>query len=193
METLEAIRARRSVRAFTPEVVPDEHLEVILNAARLAPTAGNQQPWRFLVVRDTCAAASLGAKLEAKLYRSRSTTESHERTEDQRKAAASQLRRVISAPVLIFLWVDTTTYPDLVLLDAALAAENLMLAARAMGYGTSFQTTYFDEQLVREHFGVPERYRLVCTIPLGRPLAWPETPPKRPLEELVWYETYSGV
>jgi nitroreductase len=52
MEVFEAIKARRSVRSYTPEPVPDEVLRRLLEAARLAPSAMNYQPWRFIVVRS---------------------------------------------------------------------------------------------------------------------------------------------
>ncbi|MGC9346292.1 MAG: nitroreductase family protein, partial [Candidatus Bathyarchaeales archaeon] len=53
MEVFEAIEKRRSIRKYKPSSIPDEHLKKILEAARLAPSAGNRQPWRFIIVRSS--------------------------------------------------------------------------------------------------------------------------------------------
>ncbi|TRO50072.1 nitroreductase, partial [Candidatus Bathyarchaeota archaeon] len=60
MNIFDAIKTRRSVRKYKPEPVLDEHLKQILEAARLAPSAGNKQPWRFVVVRDPELRRKLG-------------------------------------------------------------------------------------------------------------------------------------
>ncbi|MBE0633942.1 nitroreductase family protein, partial [Candidatus Bathyarchaeota archaeon] len=52
MNVIEAIKTRRSVRKYKPTPIPEEHLKTILEAARLAPSAGNKQPWKFIIVRD---------------------------------------------------------------------------------------------------------------------------------------------
>jgi len=100
----------------------------------------------------------------------------------------TQLGDVIAAPILVFIFVDTTKYPTLAAYDGALAAGNLMLAARSFGYGSSFQTSFFPKGVVREHFGVHKEYRLICAVPLGRPKEWPPAPPRKSLNELVAYE-----
>lgn len=187
---LRLIHERRSVRAFRPDPVPDEHLEQMLDAARHAPTAGNQQPWRFLVVRDRDNLARLRLALEAWL---RQRIDAWEAAPEEKAArlegVLAYLAGVLAAPLFVFILVDTSTHPELVAYDGALAAENLMLAARALDYGTCFQTTFFPEEVVCRHFGVPERFHLVCALPVGRPTEWPPAPPKRPLAELVCYES----
>ena len=74
--------------------------------------------------------------------------------------------------------------------DGPLAVAMLMIAARALGYGTGFYTTYFPEARMREFFGIPERYNLVCFTPIGVPVEWPPVPPKKPLEELIVFEKF---
>jgi nitroreductase len=66
----------------------------------------------------------------------------------------------------------------------------LMIAARSLGYGTGFYTTYFPETRMREFLGIPDRYNLVCFTPIGVPAEWPPAPAKRPLEEFVVFEKF---
>jgi nitroreductase len=189
MDILQVIKDRRSVRAFRPDPVPDEHLETMLDAARYAPTAGNRQPWCFLVVRERANLERLRPKLEQHMRERIEATEEEPTAQIERLHAASvYVEEIFAAPLFIFIFVDTSAYPELVAYDGALAAGNLMLAARALGYATCFQTTFFPEEVVHDHFGVPRRFRFICAVPVGRPVEWPPTPPKKPLTELVRYE-----
>ncbi|MFX1539005.1 MAG: nitroreductase family protein [Promethearchaeota archaeon] len=79
-----------------------------------------------------------------------------------------------------------TTYPDLVMFDGALAAQNIMLAAHALGYGSSFQTSFFPEQVVKEYFTIPEHYKFICALPIGKKIQTPDMPEKKPLETFIW-------
>jgi nitroreductase len=188
-DIFEIIKKRRSVRQFTPEAVPNQDLELILDAARYAPTAGNKQPWRFLVVCQRENLSHLQVELEA-WVRNWIRTKGFDSSEqaEHLDGAMTCLERILSAPLIIFILVDTSVYPDLVAYDGALAAANLMLAARALGYGTSFQTTFFPEDVVCHYFSIPEKFHLICAIPVGRPVEWPAAPPKKSLAELVYYE-----
>ncbi len=67
-----------------------------------------------------------------------------------------------------------------------------MTAARTLGYGTGFFTTFFADAVMRPFFGIPERYTMVCFTPVGVPEAWPDTPPKKSLEELVLQGGFEG-
>ena len=88
--------------------------------------------------------------------------------------------QAFSAPVYVAILVDSEArYPDYVLYDGTLAAENLVIAARALGYGTGFFTTFFPEKQMKIFFGIPDRYRLICFTPIGKPAEWPERPRKR--------------
>ena len=145
---VEIIKKRRSIRTFTAEPVPDEHLDLMLDAARNAPSAGNGQPWRFLVVRERDNLARLLALLEPWL-RARIEAAGDPETQAERfESALDHLREILTAPLFVFVWVDASLYPALVVYDGALAAQNLMLAARAIGYGTCFMTTFFPEDIM---------------------------------------------
>jgi nitroreductase len=114
MDALETIRTRRSIRSYTAEPVPPEKVDTLLRAAMAAPSANNQRPWRFVIVRDRATLARLA---EATPW-------------------ATPLRQ---APVGIVVFADTSANlfnADLAIVDCGLAAQNLMLAARAEGLGT---------------------------------------------------------
>jgi nitroreductase len=178
------------VRVYKPDPIPEGHLQLILNAARHAPTAGNNQPWQFLVVRERKNLSCLFSKLEERLQaRIQAVEQDPVKQAEQLDGVLTYLEDIFVAPLIIFIFVDTRVYPELVVFDGALAAGNLMLAACALGYGTCFQTTFFPEDIIREHFDIPEHLSLICAIPVGHPLEWPSTPSKKPLHELVQYET----
>ena len=182
---------RRTVRRFTSAPVPDAHVRIVLDAARHAPTAGNQQPWKFLVVRDRQGLDTLKTVArDAYLERYRLEGGSGD-TAAVRRQVEQALEGALSAPVYIAVLADREApYADYIFHDAALAAGNLMNAARALGYGTGFFTTYFPDAVLRPLFQIPERYTVVCFTPLGVPEAWPDTPAKKPLQELVVEERF---
>jgi len=170
VDVFEAIRARRSVRRFMREPIAPEVLEELLSAAVLAPSAGNAQPWRFIVVRDP--------QLKEGLV-----------------AAAYGQSFLGEAPVVIVVCADLerarrayrergeTLY---CLQDTAAAVQNLLLAATAKGLGTCWVGA-FDEGRVAELLGLPRGLRPVALIPVGRPAESPRPRPRRPLSELIEY------
>jgi len=74
--------------------------------------------------------------------------------------------------------------------DGALAAGYLMLAARALGYGTVFCTDSIPEKLTKKIFDIPDHFTRICITPVGVPESWPESPLKKSLDELVVYEMF---
>ena len=187
------LKTRRTVRKYKPTAVPKEHLLKILDAARMAATAGNQQPWKFLVVQDQEKLARLRAETLAGALKA---IEEREKTLNQKLDAAKENARkyyegILSAPVYVAVLVDTkATYPDFILYDGTLAAGNLMLAARALGYGTAFLTSAIPEDKLRAFLKLPDQYKLICFTPIGVPEEWPPPPPKKPLEEVVVFESF---
>ena len=149
MDLLEAIHTRRSVRRFTDEPVTDEQLETLLRAAMAAPSAGNQQPWRFVIVRDADMRARLA---EATPY----------------SAPAGR------APLAIVVLGDTRNnkHPGYWVQDCSAAVENLLLAAHAMGLGAVWMGVHPTEDRARavaEIVGAPEDVVPLCMIAVGVP------------------------
>jgi len=173
MEVFEAIKGRRSVRAYTDEEVPDEAIEKILDAARWAPSAGNLQSWEFVVVRDP----------EAK----------------RRLAEAAWGQRFIArAPVVIVVCANQKRsargYGErgaslYCIQDAAAATQNMLLAAYALGLGTCWVGA-FDERRVAEVINAPSGVRPVAIIPVGRPAERPRPPSRLSLDKVVHYESF---
>jgi nitroreductase len=188
----EAFQTRRSVRNFKPDAVPEADLRRILDAARSAPTSGNQQPWKFLVVRDP---AKIAALKEANVQRLLGPTDpkkplSEEEKNKRETSIRNRLAGYFSAPVyIVILTDDQSTFPDYNHWDGPMAAGYLMLAARALGYGTVFITDGIPDAVTKKVLNIPARYTRVCITPLGVPVEWPQSPPKKPLEDFIAWET----
>ena len=181
----ETVKNRRSVREFEPTPIPDEDLNQILDAARLAPTSGNQQPWKFVVVRDRSIIdelkdACVQRNLEARKARGM------EATPEVAERVAEGLQGYFSAPAYVVILTDgESQYPTYNHWDGPMAAGYLMLAARALGYGTVFITDSIPADVTKEVLNIPDRFTRVCITPLGVPVAWPDPPEKKGLEEFI--------
>jgi nitroreductase len=186
----EVFLKRRSVRKFRPDAIPEGDITKIIDAARMAPTSGNQQPWKFLVIRDrklidrmieACAQGS------AKNFTPNGMNGTKEEFLEKRRKAFSE--GYFSAPVFIVVLTDNNSkYPDYNYWDGPLAAGYLMLAARALGYGTVFVTDAIPESVTAEVLQIPDNYTRVCITPLGIPFEWPATPEKKKLEDFISYD-----
>ena len=185
-------KTRRSVRNFKPDAVPEADLCRILDAARSAPTSGNQQPWKFLVVRDP---AKIAALKEANVERLLGQADpkkplSAEEKSKRETSIRNRLAGYFSAPVYIVILTDNqSTYPTYNHWDGPMAAGYLMLAARALGYGTVFVTDVIPDAVTKKVLNIPDRYTRVCITPLGVPVEWPQSPEKKPLEDFIAWET----
>jgi len=193
----ETVAARRSVRSFKADAVSDAHLAMILDAARMAATSGNQQPWKFLVVRDRQKMAALKkACLEAGMLRIQAGAGSAAAPDpdaEQVKKLQGYYDTIFTAPLFVVVLVDKQSrYPDYNRFDGPMAVANLMLAARALGYGTVFYTDTIAPDAARRVLRIPERYEQVCITPIGVPSEWPKPPAKKELSDFIVYESFSG-
>lgn len=189
----DVMKNRRSVRKYKPDPVPQQDVNKIIDAARMAATSGNQQPWKFLIVQERNRIDSLKEFCIKK---------SIERYTAERKPSKTDLEsridriteyydNYLSAPIYVVILTDNNSeYPDYNHWDGPLAAANLMLAARALGYGTVFCTDSINEAITKEFFNIPDQYTRVCITPIGIPYDWPETPEKKALENLIVHETF---
>lgn len=168
-------KTRRSVRKFKPTPVPDEHLRQILEAAHYAPTPRNRQAWKFVVIRNR---------------------EILDRIKEECIRLGGEQSRpyftdYLSAPVYVAVLAETQTRnPVNDVTAGALAAENLMLAARALGYGTVFCVNSIPEDVTKKILEIPDTYKRVCITPIGIPDEWPETPAKKDLEEVIIHDKF---
>ena len=176
METWEVIRTKRAVRDYEPRPVPAEVVERVLQAGRLAGSARNLQPWRFILVRET-----------------------------ENKEALSRCgryaRHLAQAAFVVVLCTEREAR-RWAPFDAGRAAQNMMLAAWDQGVGSCVVALH-DEASARTLLGIPEAYDIQVAIAFGYPLAAGEGPVQRfirtrvlgvrgrkPLDELVFYERW---
>lgn len=169
MDVHQAIKTRRSVRSYKAESVLEEKLKKVLEVARLAPSAHNEQEWKFVVVRD--------AEKRKKLAE-----------------AASNQEFVGEAPVVI---VAVALEPEEVMssgvpnyaVDLAIAVDHMTLAAVEGGLGTCWVGA-FSQEKVKKVLGIPERYKVVVLLPLGFPADKPQPKSRKNIEEIVCDENY---
>jgi nitroreductase len=187
------IQNRRSVREFKSDSIPEKDIIRIIDAARMAPTSGNQQPWKFLVIRDK---NKFNQMKEACIKRALDSFDKNTNNNETKEQFTEKIRKRLSAgyfsaPVFIVVLTDNnSTYPDYNHWDGPLAAGYLMLAARALGYGTVFITDAIPESVTKEVLQIPDNYTRVCITPLGIPVEWPATPKKKELEEFIVREKF---
>ena len=162
METFEAIQKRRSIRSYTGDLVPKEDLERIVDAGRLAPSGNNKQPWHFIVVTDKNMIQKLSITAEW--------------------SAKAGAMIAVAMEAASKYWVE----------DGSAAVENMLLAAAALGYGTCWLegNALPHEESIKAWLNIPEDLKLLTLIPVGVPVAWPENKAKKPLEEVLHWETF---
>lgn len=167
MGVFEAIKTRRSIRRYKEDPIDEETLRKVLEAARLAPSAANRQPWRFIVVTDPIVKRSLRKAYDKEWFTSAPVI-------------------VVACAVPEEAWVrrDGEEYWKV---DVSIAMQNLVLAAWDEGLGTCWIGA-FDENEAKQALGVPPNVRIVAMTPLGYP-AETKGPVsnRKPLSEIVHY------
>lgn len=156
---IDNIMTRVSVRSYTSEPVSDEMVEILLRAGMAAPTAMNRQPWAFVVVNDRDTLDKLAAELRyAKML------------------AEAPLAIVVCAETRVTLKDGTVVENNFWEHDASAAAENILLAANALGLGAVWTAASGDRaEIVRDALGITGTVMPLCVIPIGHP-AVNETP-----------------
>jgi len=184
METLEAIKTRRSVRRFADQAVEPEKLQAVLEALRQAPSWSNLQCWSLVVVEDQQVRDRIS---ELSFVESFFSAYGY-KTNPAQKALAQ-------APLVIVACADPQRSGDLrgqqyYMADLGIATENLMLAAHDQGLGSVF-VGVFDEEQLKALLGIPANIRIVGLFPLGYPAGESKGgPPRKPLSEFVHYGTW---
>jgi len=169
MELESVIKKRQSIRAYKNRPVPEEKLQKVLEAARLAPSASNRQPWKFVVVKE-------------------------DKRRQEIAQAANYQTFVGEAPVVIAAIATNTehvmscgvpSHP----VDLAIAVDHMTLAAANEGLGTCWIGA-FSQEKVKKILKIPERYRVVALLPLGYPKEGKRVKLRKSLSEIVCYETF---
>jgi nitroreductase len=175
MDVFEAIRGRRSIREFRAGQVDEDDLKRILDAGRLAPSAGNCQPLEMVVVREE--------KIK----------------QDLARAALGQ-SFVAEAPIVIVVCANIPRTSSrygrrgaelYCIQDTAASTQNIHLAAHALGYGTCWVGA-FDEKAVAKAIKAPPEVRPVAIVPMGRPAEKPGPAPRLPLSKIVHQNSFGN-
>ena len=171
MSVYETIRDRGSIRRYKAQPIPEKELETILDAARLAQSAANRQPWQFVVVTD-------------------------EATKKALVSAAGQQSFVRDAAATIVCIVDPEACANVgpfsgFLIDAAIAIENMVLTAWDQGIGSCWIGAY-NERETKQLLGIPDHLRVVSLLTLGYPDEEPGPKKRKSLDEIVHYDRYGG-
>jgi len=173
MDLQEAIKGRRSIRNFKKQNIPEETITRLIEAASYAPSAGNIQPWHFIIVRNPTI---------------------------KKKLAESALNQhhVEQAPVVIVVCADekrssigygTRGRTLYCLQDTAAATQNILLTAHSLGLGTCWVGA-FNEDEAKEAVNAPEGVRPVAMIPVGIPDEKPRQRDRKLLSQLTYYDGF---
>jgi nitroreductase len=172
MEFCEAVQKRLSVRSYKPDPVPDDILNRILEAGRLAPSAKNIQPWKFIIIRDSEVKKALVPACRGQAF-------------------------IAEAPIVICAcalteqaWKGMGGYWTAEAVDVTIAIEHMMLAAAAEGLGTCWIGAYVEAD-VRKVLAIPEGVKPIALTPLGYPARESKPRPRKPLSEIVCYDKYA--
>ncbi len=190
MDVFEAIKTTRAMRRLDADKpVSDDDLWTILEAATKAPSGGNGQPMRWIVVKDAAKRAKLGEIYKkswapvAEMYRARTPAE--DTTTTRVLNSADHLgEHMGDAPVILVPCAKggdpASIYPGV---------QNLFLAARALGLGTTLTTVHkLNEQEVRDVLDIPEDVSTFALIPVGYPTGnWGEAQ-RRPVQEVTYWD-----
>ena len=158
MDTYTCIRTRREIRDYLDKPIPNETVQRILEAGRLAPSSKNSQPWHFIVIKD---------RMTLKKISELTPTGAH----------------IAKAALAIAILMDAAKLPEI---DGARAVQNMVLEAWEMGVGSCWVTNFYDDG-VKDLLGVPQRMKLVTVMPFGYPIELKTKGKKirKPLSEIV--------
>jgi nitroreductase len=191
----EAIFTQRAIRRFKDDPISDADLETILTAAARAPSGGNRQPWRFLAVRDKAIKQQLAEWYVAAYWARRkengfSGPADIPKDDSSGQAAlhfSTNADNYAKAPVLVLVIAEQPGA------DLSGACQNLMLAARALGIGSTITSIGgIHERDVHRLLGIPDGMDATCCIPLGYPEGKFGTAQRKPLSEIAFIDHFGA-
>ncbi|MHA2140234.1 MAG: nitroreductase family protein [Candidatus Thorarchaeota archaeon] len=172
----DVIRGRRSIRRYKEFDIPDKDIAAIIDAARLAPSAENSQPWRFLVVKEKGMKEVLAETASGQRFIA----------EANAVIMVLGLRSASCCPSNPARWYVQ---------DPMIAAEHLVLAATALGYGTCWVAMLETRptraiEIVKEALGIPEDALIISLVTVGVPDEAPSARPRKSIQEIAFMERY---
>jgi len=171
MELWDAIHQRRSIRKYKDKAIEDEKLERVLEAGRLAPSAGNRQEWKYVVVRDPDTREKLATAANGQQFVAEAAAVI--------VCCARESGHVMSC--------GQASYP----IDVAISVDHMTLAAIEEGLGTCWIGA-FKEEPVRNLLNIPGDVRVVSLLTIGYPDMEPKARQRRSMDEVVCYDTWQN-
>ncbi len=198
MDFFDVTNTQRAMRRLKPDPISEADLWKLLDTAIMAPSGGNLQPWNFVVVRDPEKKRKIGEwYLEAweKSYGPAREAMMADPARARTYNSADHLaRHLAEVPVLVLATLRRGPIPLDAIAGASIypAVQNLMLAARALGLGTTLTTLHkLHERDVKELLGIPENVETMALIPIGIPRGKFGTPSRMPAEKVVFWDSWS--
>ena len=192
----ETIFSLRAIRRFRPDPIPEADLRHILEAALHTPNGGNTQPWHFLVLREPELRAKFAA-LYHEAWWAKRLDEGIRGPEDlppgknTRRSAMRLAEQIGQAPVIILLCATAKGRGPMA--SVIPSAQNLLLAARALGIGGTITTLHAQvEERVHQLLGIPESAQVVYCLPLGYPRGSFGPTQRKPLSEVCSYDRWGN-
>lgn len=189
----------RAIRRFTADPVPSDAVRRIIEAGTQAPSGGNVQPWRFMVVRDPHVKAKLGAAYLKGFSEYSGRSAEQLRAEEDERPNNYLAVHFGEAPVIILACVEfkpmagdrtgmlsqpSSIYP---------AVQNMLLAARALGLGGVLTTNHrFHEADIKEALGMPDSWSILTMVPLGYPADRHGRKSRQPVEEVTFSDRWDN-
>jgi len=176
MDVFEAMSTCRAMRYLKPDPVDDELIEQIITAATWAPSPGNSQGRDFVVVRDPAKKAAIGDAIAAVMAAPVAAMERPDRTHRLMLDGTAHLIETLRTCPVLILVCGKAVYPyakpreSFVWSSVYPAAQNLIVAARALGLGTVFTTFHgVAEPTIRATLDIPDDVHIGCLVPVGWP------------------------
>jgi len=161
----EVITKRRSIRKFNAGVLTDEQLQILMEAAQLAPSASNMQPYEFVIVKND--------KLKAKLVKE------------------SGIQPFVTKAAIVFVGIGDPAREKWYKIDIAIAMEHLALQATELNLGSCWIGA-FNEEKVKEVLKIPVNKRVIALLPIGFPGQDPPARPRKSFNELYYTDYYKS-
>lgn len=197
---LNLMKSRRSVRRFKSDSVPKEYLDIILEAARWAPSAGNRQPWRFIIVSNANTLEKIGEiyqDMRADDIKGAPTNSDYCQAISKRVRINFYKNIFTTAPILIVVCADAeqSFRSKTWAMDCSIATQNMILMAHALGLGSviiDFQRPEHEPQLkgARDLLGIPDDIKLMFILPVGYSDEEPAPRPRMELSQIVYKKKY---
>lgn len=177
MDILECINSKRSIRAYTDEIIPEETLRNLIELGTKASTGSGMEPWGFVIIRDKNEIDQLSEMSKKYLLNNLEKYPYLNQYENWLKNPEYSIFNHANTLLIIYGNTESHWY----VYDCSLAAGNIMLAAHSMGIGTcwiGFAEHTLNTKEFKERYRVPEKYELVCPMSMGYMKA-KLAPPKR--------------